>query len=243
MFFLSTPATPLLMPDAHTDAPLALAQAESPHTVLVLCHGRGDSPEGMAPLARAVGRPGVAVLAPRASAIGGVPQWYPTSFLAPLERNHPYLDAALAAVERAVGEARALGVGDEQIVLGGFSQGACLAAEYAARNARRWGGIVALSGGLIGTSDDPDSEASLRGAGGTYRDKHFDYDGDLVGTSVLLACAQDDPHIPLARLERSADVLRNLGGDVDLRAYPGSTHAIVDDEVAYLRQLLDYLAC
>lgn len=231
------------MPQTHTSEPLTLAQAQTPHTVLILCHGRGDTPEGMAPLARAVDREGVAILAPRASTLEGVTQWYPTSFLAPLERNEPHLTDALAAVGRAAEHARSLGVTDAQIVLAGFSQGACLAAEYAARNARRWGGVVALSGGLIGTSDDPDSPQTLRGAGGTYRDKHFAYDGDLAGTSVLLACAQNDPHIPLARLERSAEVLRALGGDVDLRAYPGSTHAVVDDEVTYLRELLDYLAC
>ncbi|MDT0631164.1 alpha/beta fold hydrolase [Rubrivirga sp. S365] len=232
--------------DPHTDAGVhTLVSADSPHTVLVLCHGRGATATSLEPLAQAVARPGVSVLAPQAGTIQGVPQWYPNSFLAPLADNEPALSGALAAVERAVEDARALGVGDAQIVLGGFSQGACLAAEYAARHARRWGGVVALSGALIGTAeaDDASPRPELAGAGGAYPDKAFEYDGDLAGTSVFLGCAERDPHIPLARLERSATVLTDLGGDVTKRVYPGGTHAVVDDEVQFVRELLDYLAC
>lgn len=209
---------------------------------LVLCHGRGASPESLAPLARAVARTGLAVVAPQAGAVGGVPQWYPTSFLAPLEANEPYLSAALGAVGRAVGAARRLGLGDDRVALGGFSQGACLAVEFAARNARRWGGVAALSGALIGTGPSDDPTPTLRGAGGVYPDKALDYDGALDGTPALLACAEADPHIPLARLRASAGALRGLGADVDLRVYPGSTHAVVDDQVDWLRGLAEQLA-
>ena len=182
------------------------------------------------------------VLAPRADALGGVPQWYPTSFLAPLEANEPYLSAALEAVDRAVEEARGLGLDDGQVVIGGFSQGACLASEYAAREARRWGGVVALSGGLIGTGEAEEQTPTLRGAGGLYPDKRFDYDGALDGTPAFFGCAERDPHIPVERLRRSADVFRDLGADVDLRVYPGAFHTVLEDEVLAVRALLDRLA-
>ena len=231
-------------PHLHQIVP-TLVSADAPHTVVVFCHGRGATAASMEPLARAIARPGVTVLAPQAGTIDGMPQWYPNSFLAPLEDNEPALTSALGAVDRAVEDARALGVADAQIVLAGFSQGACLAAEYATRNARRWGGVVALSGALIGTgeADDASPRPELAGAGGTYPDKTFDYAGDLAGTTVFLGCAERDPHIPLARLERSVTVLTELGGDVTKRVYPGSTHAVVDDEVQFVRELLDYLAC
>ncbi len=222
-----------------------LVNADSPHTVVVFCHGRGATAQSMEPLAQAIARPGVTILAPQAASMGGVPQWYPNSFLAPLERNEPALSSAIAAVEGAIEQARGLGVADAQIVLAGFSQGACLAAEVGARNARRWGGIVALSGALIGTGEDPDPtpRAELAGAGGTYPEKTFDYDGDLAGTTVFLGCAERDPHIPLARLNRTADVSTALGGDVTKRVYRDGIHAVVDDEVQFMQELLDYLAC
>lgn len=232
--------------DPHLDESVhTLVSADAPHTVVVFCHGRGASAASVEPLAQAIARPGVAVLAPQAAPIGGVRQWYPNSFLAPLAANEPALSGALDAVGRAVEEARALGVADSQVVLAGFSQGACLAAEYAARNARRWGGVVALSGALIGTGEAEDSapRPELAGAGGVYPDKTFEYGDDLAGTSVFLGCSERDPHIPLARLERSAEVLADLGGDVTKRVYPGSTHGVVDDEVRFVRELLDYLAC
>ncbi len=234
-----------MAPGPHADSGVyALVSADVPRAVVVVCHGRGASAASLEPLARAVARPGVTVLAPQAGVVDGMPQWYPNSFLAPLADNEPALSSAIAAVERALDQARALGVADSQIVLAGFSQGACLATEVAARHARRWGGVAALSGALIGTAeaDDPAPRPELTGAGGIYPDKSFDYAGDLAGTPVFLGCAERDPHIPLARLERSATVLADLGSDVTKRVYPGSTHAVVDDEVQFVRELLDDLA-
>ncbi|MGB3544166.1 alpha/beta hydrolase [Rubrivirga sp.] len=225
-------------PPARLDA----SPSDAPRAALVLCHGRGATPESVASLARAVAPPGLAVIAPRADVIGGVPQWYPTSFLAPLEANEPYLSAALAAVDRSIEAAHALGLSEDHVILGGFSQGACLAVEFAARNARRWGGVATLSGALIGTAEADDPTPSLRGAGGLYPDKRLDYDGDLAQTPVLLACAENDPHIPVARLRASADALRGLEAGVDLRVYPGSLHAIVDDQVVWLRDLAALLS-
>jgi phospholipase/carboxylesterase len=184
---------------------------------VVMIHGRGASAEGMLDLAAEFVVPRIAYVAPQAA----TSTWYPHSFLAPLAQNEPALSEALATIGRVVADVVAQGVPHERIVLLGFSQGACLALEYAARNARRWGGVVALSGGLIG----PD---------GTPRD----YAGRLDGTPVFLGCSDVDSHIPLNRVHESADVLGKLGGSVTKRIYPGMGHTIVADEVAHVQQLL-----
>ena len=184
---------------------------------VVLIHGRGATAEGMLGLAAEFAVPGIAYVAPQAAAS----TWYPYSFLAPLAQNEPALSEALATVDRVVADVAAQGVPHERIVLLGFSQGACLALEYGARNARRWGGAVALSGGLIG----PD---------GTPRD----YAGSLDGTPVFLGCSDVDSHIPLHRVHESGDTMGKLGGTVTKRIYPGMGHTIVADEVAHVQQLL-----
>ena len=187
------------------------------NAAVVMIHGRGASAEGMLDLAAEFVVPGIAFVAPQAAAS----TWYPYSFLAPLAQNEPALSEALATIGRVVADVVAQGVPHERIVLLGFSQGACLALEYAARNARRWGGVVALSGGLIG----PD---------GTPRD----YASSLDGTPVFLGCSDVDSHIPLNRVHESAEVLGRLGGNVTKRIYPGMGHTIVADEVAHVQQLL-----
>lgn len=206
---------------------------------VVLVHGRGATAESILGLGRELGRSDLAFLAPQAA---GGPQtggaWYPRSFLAPLDANEPWLSSAVAAVLGAVAVAEGAGVPRERVVLAGFSQGACLACEVAARHAGRWGGLVALSGGLIGTGPAPPGAAPLRGMGGAHADKAFDYDGSLAGVPAFVGCSDVDPHIPLARVERTAAVLRSLGADVDLRVYPGFGHAVNADEVEAVRSLL-----
>ena len=196
-------------------APLAEARA-----AVVAVHGRGASAENILELADYAATPGVAWLAP--SAAGGT--WYPNRFMAPIASNEPYLGSALEAVGEVVRQIEAAGRPVEKTVLLGFSQGACLAAEYAARNPRRYGGVVALSGGLIGPE-------------GTT----WPYPAGLDGTPVFLGCADVDPHIPLGRVEESASVLERLGGAVTARVYPGMGHTINDDEMGWLHQLLDGL--
>jgi len=225
----------------HASPAVRALDSDEPRAALVLCHGRGATPESLSALVDAVKAPGLAVIAPRADRIGGMPQWYPNSFLAPLDENEPWLSAALDAVGRAVDEARGLGLEDDRIVIGGFSQGACLAVEYAARNTRRWGGIAALSGALIGTAESDDREASLRGAGGMYTDKKLDYDGSLIGTPVLLAASEQDAHIPIERLNDSADAVRSMDADVELMVFPGSSHTVLQAEVDWLNSLLERL--
>ncbi len=202
-------------------APLGRARA-----AVVLLHGRGATAEGMLDLADALAQPDVAYRAPQASGR----TWYPRSFLAPLALNEPHLTSALAAVGRVVDGVEAEGVPAERTVLLGFSQGACLALEYAARHPRRYGGVVALSGGLIGADE-------WRGAD-PPADKLFEYTGSLDGTPVFLGCSDVDPHIPLVRVETSAEVLWGLGAAVEKRIYPGAGHTVVPDEVKAVRGLL-----
>lgn len=197
---------------ARRGEPLATAGA-----AVVMIHGRGDSAEGILELADVLERPGIAFVAPQAANR----TWYPNSFLAPISRNEPWLSSALDAVDGVMTEVARAGVPPERTVLLGFSQGACLASEYAARNARRYGGLAALSGGLIG----PD---------GTDRD----YSGSLAGTPVFLGCSDIDPHIPVERVHETGEVLRRLGADVDERIYPNFGHTVNQDEIDAIQALL-----
>ena len=181
-------------------------------------HGRGDSARGILGLADPLGTDGVLYAAPEAEGNA----WYPQSFLQPLERNEPYLTEALKAVGDALSELEKLGFAAENTVLLGFSQGACLALEFAARNARRYGGVVALSGGLIG----PD---------GTPRD----YAGSLGGTPVFLGCSDIDAHIPEARVMESAGVMNKLGAEVEMRIYPGMGHTVNEEEIGVAKAIIE----
>jgi phospholipase/carboxylesterase len=191
-----------------------LAQARA---AVVLLHGRGASADGILSLTDALSQHDVAYVAPQAS--GG--SWYPLSFLAPLDQNEPYLSQSLANVASIVDSLIAQGIEPGRIVLMGFSQGGCLALEFAARNPRNYGAVIGLSAGLIG----PDGMAR--------QDR-----GSLAGIRVLLGCSDVDPHIPLARVYESARVLAGLGADVDARIYPGMDHIINEDELARTRALI-----
>jgi phospholipase/carboxylesterase len=193
-------------------APLDRAKA-----AIVLLHGRGGTAEDILTLADALDEPGFAYLAPQAP--GNT--WYPLSFLAPIEQNEPALSDALAAIGAVMGSLAQSGVPAERAALIGFSQGGCLALEYAARNARRYGAAIGLSAALIGPPGTP-----------------RDYPGSLAATPVFLGCSDVDAHIPLWRVQESTQVLRGLGADVTERIYPGMGHTINDDEIAHARRLL-----
>lgn len=192
--------------------PLASASA-----AMVMVHGRGATAASILTLADALDRPGFAFLAPQAP--GNT--WYPNSFLAPLASNEPFLTRALESVAATLKQAADAGIPPERTVLLGFSQGACLALEYAARNARRYGGVAGLSGGLIGPDGTP------RG-----------YAGSLAGTPVFLGCSDVDFHIPAARVRESAAVLRDLGADVTDILYPGIGHTVNQDEIDHVRAIM-----
>ncbi|QLK24751.1 dienelactone hydrolase family protein [Natrinema zhouii] len=202
----------------HQDQPLVTGgtDLEDATAALVCTHGRGATAQGMIQLAGEVLQEGVAVLAPQAARR----TWYPNSFLEPVERNEPGRSSGLQAITDAIGEANDAGIPTERVMLLGFSQGACLASEYLARNPRRYGGLAAFSGGLIG--DDLDDE----------------YPGDLEGTPVFLGCSDTDPHIPRARVDDTADVLESMNADVTKRFYEGMGHGVNEDELTFVSEMV-----
>lgn len=200
------------------------------HAGLVLVHGRGGTAASILPLADELAadaevRERVAVRAPQAAG----QTWYPNSFLAPLEANAPHLPSALELVDDVVEVLVAGGLAPERILLAGFSQGACLALEYAARHPRRYGGVVAFSGALIGNGEQ---------AGRPPDDKTFGYEGSLDGTPVFVGCSDRDPHVPMRRIEQTAEALDALEADLTTRIYEGMGHTINADEVDFGRALL-----
>lgn len=187
----------------------------------VLLHGRGATARGIAQLGTDLHTPGVALLAPQAARN----TWYPNSFMAPFESNEPHLSAALDVVGDVLDHLLTNDIPRERVLLLGFSQGACLASEFLARNATTYGGLVAFSGGLIGPPDTP-----------------REYEGALAGTPVFLGCSDTDPHIPAARVEETAAVLTDLGADVEMRLYEGLGHTVNADERGYAAEMIAALA-
>jgi predicted esterase len=194
--------------------PVASARA-----ALILLHGRGSDAEDIYGLGEAIAadQSGVAILAPNAA--GNT--WYPQRFLAPLADNEPYLSSALATIGRLIAELGLEGLDPGNIVLAGFSQGACLSLEFAIRHPRRYGGVAALSGAAIG----PPGRAR-------------DLEGSLSGTPVYLGCSDRDAHIPLASVEESAGILERLGAKVTKQIFAGMGHTVNADEMAALRALV-----
>ena len=187
---------------------------------MVMVHGRGAQAEDILSLAVQLAQPGYSYLAPQAA--GNT--WYPNRFLEPIPGNEPWLSSALAFVGDVVAQVIQAGIPPERIMLLGFSQGACLALEYAARTAQRYGGLVGLSGALIGPDDTPRN-----------------YQGSLAGTPVFLGCSDVDFHVPKERVTQSAEVFRNLGGIVTERLYPNLDHSVNQDEIDFVRELMQGL--
>ena len=193
-------------------APLKTARATA-----IMLHGRGSGAEDILSLGEEFGQDDIAYLAPQAPNH----TWYPYSFLAPLARNEPYLGNALATVGATLEHLTREGFAPERVALIGFSQGGCIALEYVARNATRYGAVAGLSAGLIGPPGTPRA-----------------YPGSLAGTPLFLGCSDVDGHVPLARVQESRDVFQTLGAEVDERIYPGMGHTVNADEVAAVTALL-----
>jgi phospholipase/carboxylesterase len=187
---------------------------------MVMLHGRGASAEDILELVPGLKQPGFVYLAPQAAGNA----WYPNSFLAPIASNEPALSSALLTIENILAQLGEAAIPIERTIILGFSQGACLTLEFVARNARRYGGVAGLSGGLIG----PD---------GTPRD----YSGSLDGTPIFLGCSDKDPHVPKERVEFSAAIMQKLGGNVTVKLYPNLAHTVNLDELRFIRTMMGAL--
>ena len=205
--------------DLHRDGPVRqfgkpLADASG---AIILLHGRGGSAENILMLAGDLYLPQLAYLAPQAAGNS----WYPNSFLAPVAQNEPWLTSALYKVEATLQMANDAGVCADRIVIAGFSQGACLATEFAARHPRRYAGLIAFTGGLIGP---PGADLT--------------HEGDLAGTPALFSSGDPDPHVPWQRVEESARILAEMGAAVTSRRLTNRPHTISSQEIDLANRLI-----
>jgi predicted esterase len=195
------------------------ADLKSARGAMIMLHGRGAQAEDILSLARLMESEGIFYLAPQAANN----TWYPYPFTAPIERNEPWLSSALARAGAMLELLQSAAIPPERTFLLGFSQGACLALEYAARNPRRYAGVFGLSGGLIGPEGLERNDA-----------------GSMDGTPVFLGCSDVDPHIAKERVVQSAEFFRKLGAEVTMKLYPGMAHSINEDEIAFVKGLLKF---
>jgi phospholipase/carboxylesterase len=205
--------------DPHRDQPVRtlgapLTQAAA---AIVLLHGRGASAEDILGLAGEMYDERIAYLAPQAADH----RWYPYSFMAPIAENEPWLSSALAKVAAVAKLAVDGGLSLERIFVCGFSQGACLATEFIARHPARYGGLVALTGGLIGPPD---------------ADLH--HPGNLAGMPALFSSGDPDPHVPWSRVVASAKQFTAMGAEAKTQRYPGRPHTVLPEEIESARELI-----
>lgn len=184
---------------------------------VILIHGRGATAPSILDLASLLEQPGVAYLAPQATSS----TWYPYPFTQPRDVNEPGLSSAHAVISTMIEKLTTSGIEPHSIVLLGFSQGACLATDHAALNPRRYGGVIGLSGGLIGDKLD-----------------RSNFNGSLDNTPVFLGCSDIDPHIPVERVHETSEILSELGADITTSIYPGMGHTINPDEIEHARKIV-----
>ncbi|MGY5851717.1 alpha/beta hydrolase [Salegentibacter sp. F14] len=185
--------------------------------VLILLHGRGATAKDILNLESHLALENFALIAPQARNN----TWYPYSFLAPVDENEPWLSSALDLLKDIIEELKEKGFDSRDIYLLGFSQGACLCLEFAARNARRYGGITAFTGGLIGETLDPEN-----------------YSGDFEATPVFIGTGDPDSHVPVGRVKRTAEILNNMNADVSVKIYENRPHTISENELKLARDLI-----
>ena len=184
---------------------------------LVMVHGRGGSAEDILSLANYLPVNDFALFAPQATNN----TWYPYSFLTPPKENEPWLSGALDVLKDTVADVQAEGIKPENIYFLGFSQGACLTLEFVTRNASRYGGVVAFTGGLIG-------------------DKIYDqnYAGDFAGTPVFIGTSDPDPHVPVERVHATSEILSGMHAQVTKKIYKNMGHTISQDEIKLVNELI-----
>lgn len=184
---------------------------------IVMIHGRGGSAEDIISLQRFLSIEDMAIYAPQATNNS----WYPYSFMASEQDNQPALDSAIVTIGEAVEEIKTNGIKEEEIYFLGFSQGACLVLEYVARNAKKYGGVIAFTGGLIGKQ--------------LINDR---YQGDFQGSRILISSSDPDPHVPVSRVTETVEVLKALGGEITLQLYKNKSHSISKEELELANKLL-----
>jgi len=208
--------------DPHKGQPIFVwgATLEEAPGAIILLHGRGGSVDDMRTLMTQIDRPQFTCIAPAAQGRS----WYSYSLLEPVQRNAAYLNSALRLLKAAFENSTSARVGADRLVLLGVSQGACVVLEFAARNARRYGAIIGLSGALMGPEGTP-----------------RDYAGQFDGTPVFLGSGDVDPHVPKRRVTETEGVFQKMGAEVTRRIYQGMGHTTNEDEVAAVRAILDGL--
>jgi phospholipase/carboxylesterase len=184
---------------------------------MILLHGRGGSSDDILSLAGYLQVKDMALFAPQAEQHS----WYPNGFMSPVSRNQPALDSALSVIDELVKTIVTGGIAPEHLYFAGFSQGACLTLEYTTRHARRYGGIIAFTGGLIGEQLET----------GNYK-------GDFAKTPVLITTGDPDPHVPVSRVKESAAIIEKLGAQVTTQIYKGRPHTITTEEIALANKLI-----
>jgi phospholipase/carboxylesterase len=205
--------------DPHGDGPVRRTgkPLEAASGAVILLHGRGGSADDILSLANELYLPDLAYLAPQAAAN----TWYPNSFLAPVAQNEPWRTSALRKIETTLRMVNDAGIPSERIVIGGFSQGACLATEFVATHPRRFAGLIVFTGGLLGPA----------GADLTH-------EGDLYGTPAFFGSGDPDPHVPWQRVQQSAEILAGMGAVVTARRYPNRAHAVSMEEIEFAKGLI-----
>ncbi len=214
------PGQPIEGPHQGQPVSAAGAPAEEALVGMILVHGRGASADNMLLFANEFDRDKIhyrALQAHRQS-------WYPNSFLAPRDQNEPGITSGLQAIYDALTSMKEAGIPRERIILLGFSQGACLSLEFAARHPQRYGGVAGLSGGLIGDEIAADN-----------------YSGSFEGTPIFLGCSDRDPHIPQQRVHRTAEILEQMEAGVTKNIYSGLGHTVNDEEIGHIRRMIDHL--
>ena len=207
--------------NTHASQPMLSAGVplEKAKTAMILLHGRGATAESILDLAEMLAQPDMAYLAPQAAFY----RWYPNSFLSPLANNEPDLTFALDRVDEIVQSLLKQNLKPANVWLAGFSQGACLAAEYVARFPQRFGGLLVFSGGLIGPLDSAQQRIPSQ---------------DYEGMPVFIGCSDNDPHIPVARVHETAEFFQAGNASVDIQIYPSMEHTIIKDELDRAMRLL-----
>lgn len=184
---------------------------------LIMIHGRGATAESILSLSEHLDAADFSLFAPQATNHS----WYPYSFMAPVSQNQPALDSALELIHAAVEQVKDQGIESKDIYLLGFSQGACLASEYATRNAQRFGGLLLFTGGLIGQQIDTNN-----------------YKGSFEGTPVLITTGDPDPHVPVIRVDETVKIMEEKGAEVTKKIYKGRPHTILQEELDLAKKIL-----